>query len=135
MDVKINSNSDVALVMLQGKVGWDAAKSVDEAVEKLITKGCKHIVFNLDEVTFLGSGGIGVLLYNIKQVQSRGGDIYIVSHSDYIQYLFQTIGFNRMFAGRMFDSFEEFAGKVLEPLGLSLNLYLEDACELVGAEV
>jgi hypothetical protein len=74
-------------------------------------------------VTFLCSGGIGALVYNMKKVQETGGDIYIVSSSDYIQFLFATIGFNIIFSGRIFKSFEEFVDKVLQPKGLSLNLF------------
>jgi hypothetical protein len=58
----------------------------------------------------------------MKRVQELGGDIYIVSNSEYIQYLFATIGFNVVFQGRIFDTFELFSEKILVPKGLSLNL-------------
>lgn len=89
----------------------------------MVDKGCSHIIFNLDEVTFLCSGGIGALIFNMKKLQEAGGDIFIVSSSDYIQFLFATIGFNIIFSGKIFKSFEDFDDKVLQPKGLSLNLF------------
>jgi hypothetical protein len=87
----------------------------------MIDQGCTYIVFNLDEVTFLCSGGIGALVYNLKKVQDGGGDIFIVSGSDYIQFLFATIGFNIIFRDRVFETFEDFSEKIMVPRGLTLN--------------
>jgi anti-anti-sigma factor len=123
MELRITSNEKIALFIVKGKIGWDASRILDTQIHKMVEKGCSHIIFNLDEVTFLCSGGIGALVYNMKKVQETGGDIYIVSSSDYIQFLFATIGFNIIFSGRIFASFEEFVDKVLQPQGLSLNLF------------
>ncbi len=99
MELRINSNAQIALFVVKGKIGWDNSRILDSQIHKMVEKGCSHIVFNLDEVTFLCSGGIGALIYNMKKVQEAGGDIFIVSNSDYIQYLFATIGFNIIFSG------------------------------------
>jgi anti-anti-sigma factor len=122
MELRITSNDRIALFIVKGKIGWDNSRILDTQIHKMVEKGCSHIIFNLDEVTFLCSGGIGALVYNMKKVQETGGDIYIVSTSDYIQFLFATIGFNIIFSGRIFQSFSEFGDKVLQPKGLALNL-------------
>ena len=122
MELRITSNDSIALFIVKGKIGWDNSRILDAQIHRMVDKGCSHIIFNLDEVTFLCSGGIGALMYNMKKVQESGGDIYIVSSSDYIQFLFATIGFNIIFSGRIFKSFEEFDDRVLQPKGLSLNL-------------
>jgi anti-anti-sigma factor len=122
MELRINSNSQIALFVVKGKIGWDNSRILDSQIHKMVEKGCTHIVFNLDEVTFLCSGGIGALIYNMKKVQETGGDIYIVSNSDYIQFLFATIGFNIIFSNRIFKSFEEFSDRVLKAKGIMLNL-------------
>jgi anti-anti-sigma factor len=123
MELRITSNEKISLFIVKGKIGWDNSRILDTQIHKMVEKGCSHIIFNLDEVTFLCSGGIGALVYNMKKVQETGGDIYIVSTSDYIQFLFATIGFNIIFSGRIFKSFEEFGDKVLQPKGLGLNLF------------
>jgi anti-anti-sigma factor len=123
IELRITSNDKIALLIVKGKIGWDSSRILDTQIHKQVEKGCSHIIFNLDEVTFLCSGGIGALVYNMKKVQEKGGDIYIVSSSDYIQFLFATIGFNIIFSGRIFKSFEEFLDKVLQPKGLALNLF------------
>lgn len=123
MELRITSNEKISLFIVKGKIGWDNSRILDTQIHKMVEKGNTHIIFNLDEVTFLCSGGIGALVYNMKKVQETGGDIYIVSTSDYIQFLFATIGFNIIFSGRIFKSFQEFGDKVLQPKGLSLDLF------------
>lgn len=122
MELRITSSEKISLFIVKGKIGWDNSRILDTQIHKMVEKGCSHIIFNLDEVTFLCSGGIGALVYNMKKVQETGGDIYIVSTSDYIQFLFATIGFNIIFSGRIFKSFAEFGDKVLQNKGLALNL-------------
>lgn len=122
MELRINSNSQIALFVVKGKIGWDNSRILDTQIHKMVEKGCTHIVFNLDEVTFLCSGGIGALIYNMKKVQENGGDIFIVSNSDYIQFLFATIGFNVIFNGKIFKTFEDFSDAILKSKGLILNL-------------
>lgn len=122
MELRINSNSQIALFVVKGKIGWDNSRILDSQIHKMVEKGCTHIIFNLDEVTFLCSGGIGALIYNMKKVQESGGDIFIVSNSDYIQFLFATIGFNIIFNGKIFKTFEEFSETVLKTKGLTLTL-------------
>jgi anti-anti-sigma factor len=123
MELKITSNSQIALFIVKGKIGWDNSRILDSQIHKMVEKGCSHIIFNLDEVTFLCSGGIGALIFNMKKVQETGGDIFVISNSDYIQFLFATIGFNIIFSGKIFNTFEDFRDRILEPKKLSLNLF------------
>ncbi len=122
MELKITSNSQIALFIIKGKIGWDNSRILDAQIHKMVEKGCTHIIFNLDEVIFLCSGGIGAIIFNMKKVQTNGGDIFIVSNSDYIQFLFATIGFNIIFSGKIFKDFDSFGNQILEPKGLTLNL-------------
>jgi anti-anti-sigma factor len=123
VELKITQNSQIALFIVKGKIGWDNSRILDSQIHKMVEIGCSHIIFNLDEVTFLCSGGIGALIYNMKKVQETGGDIFVVSNSEYIQFLFATIGFNIIFSGKIFTNFEEFRDKILDPKNLSLNLF------------
>ncbi len=133
MEIRISNSNQIALFIVKGKITWENSRVLDTQINKVIENACTHIVFNLDDVTFLCSGGIGALIYNMKKVQDQGGDIFIVSQSDYIQYLFATIGFNIIFNGKIFHTFEEFSETVLVPKGLSLNI-LDSQTTVVATE-
>ena len=120
-EITVNKNGDIALFIVKDKINWDKARELDSKIGEVIKEGYYHIVFNLDDVTFLCSGGVGALVYHIRKVQSHGGDIYVVSDNDYVLYLFNTVCFDRVFSGKIFKNFSEFMSKVLEPKGLKLN--------------
>jgi anti-anti-sigma factor len=71
-------------------------------------------VFNLDEVKFICSGGIGALVYNLNKLKKNGGSLYIIADNDYITYVFETLKFDMIFEGCMFKTFEEFSAAVLD---------------------
>ena len=121
MEIALNVTSQVALFVIKGRIGWEDSRILDQKISETINNGSRYIIFNLDEVVFLGSGGIGALVYHMKKVHNKGGDIYIVSNNDYIQYLFATIGFHIVFKDKIFKTFEEFQEKILSPKGIQLN--------------
>ena len=51
-------------------------KEVDETLERI---SGKHIVFDMQGVTFMDSSGIGAIIGRYKLVQTLGGKICIVS--------------------------------------------------------
>jgi hypothetical protein len=53
-----------------------------------------------------------LLVFN--KVKKMGGAIYIVSSNQYVNYIFETLKFDIVFDGYLFDTFENFSQQVLE---------------------
>lgn len=113
MELTVTDLDKFKVIKPSGRIDWENARVLDQEVHRIIEQGCFHIVFNLDEVTFICSGGIGALAYNLNKVKRKGGAIYIVSSNDYINYIFETLKFNIVFEGYYYQSFEEFSSEVL----------------------
>ena len=114
MDLSITSINKFKVIKPSGKIDWDSARLLDKEIQQLIEEGFSHIVFNLDEVSFICSGGIGALVYNLNKVRKMEGAIYIISSNAYINYIFETLKFDIVFEGFLFKSYEEFADKVVD---------------------
>lgn len=102
------------IIKINGKVDWESARQLDKEIQQLIDSGNSRIVFNLDEVTFICSGGIGALVYNLNKVKKMGGAMYIISSNEYVNYILETLKFDIVFDGFLFDSYEEFSEQVIE---------------------
>lgn len=102
------------IVKLKGKIDWENARILDQKIKELIDEGFCHIVFNLDEVTFICSGGIGALVYNLNKIKKENGAIYLISSNEYINFIFETLKFDIIFDGYLFPSFEKFREEVME---------------------
>lgn len=114
MDLSLTESGKYKIIKLVGRVDWESARLLDTEIQKVIDGGFHHLVFNLDEVTFLCSGGIGALIYNLNKVKKQGGAIYIISSNDYVNYIFDTLKFGIVFDGLLFKSYEEFRERVID---------------------
>ena len=114
MELGMTQTGKLKIIKISGKVDWDNARLLDKEIQQIIDEGYSHIVFNLDEVTFICSGGIGALVYNHNKVRKIGGAMYIISSNEYVNYILETLKFSFVFDGFIFSSFEAFREKVME---------------------
>jgi anti-anti-sigma factor len=114
VELAITEIKGFKIIKINGKVDWECARQLDKEIQQLIDGGNSRIVFNLDEVTFICSGGIGALVYNLNKVKKMGGAMYIISSNEYVNYILETLKFDIVFDGFLFDSYEDFASQVIE---------------------
>jgi len=114
LDLAVTEIKSYKIIKISGKVDWESARLLDKEIQQLIDSGNSRIVFNLDEVTFICSGGIGALVYNLNKVKKMGGAMYIISSNEYVNYILETLKFDIVFDGFLFDSYEEFSEQVID---------------------
>ena len=113
MELDISDFGRYKLVTIGGKVDWENARKLDAEVQAVIAAGANHLVFDLDHVSFLCSGAIGALTYNLNKVKDNDGSFYVISDNDYVNYIFETLRFDVVFSGLLYKSLDEFREKVL----------------------
>jgi anti-anti-sigma factor len=114
MEMAITQSGKFKIMKISGKIDWENARLLDKEIQSIVDEGFLHVVFNLDEVKFICSGGIGALVYNLNKVRKIGGGMYIISSNEYVKYLFDTLKFSFVFDGFIFDSFDAFREQVME---------------------
>jgi len=67
----------------------EASVAVRDLINNLISKGNKKILFNLAEVNYIDSSGIGVLVSSFTSVRSQGGELKLVNMTKRIRDLLQ----------------------------------------------
>jgi anti-anti-sigma factor len=112
MNFEAITRGPAVIFRLGESLEWEDAKNLDDAIKEHISAGYFHVVFDLSRVNRICSAGIGTLVYNIDTVRKNNGDIYIVSSGEYIDYLFKTLCFDRVFSGRIFKSVDECEKKI-----------------------
>ncbi|NGP43648.1 anti-sigma F factor antagonist [Bacillaceae bacterium SIJ1] len=91
VDTEVKNN--VLCVRLVGELDHHAADELRETLVNRIAKhDTKHIVFNLEGLSFMDSSGLGVILGRYKQVQSIGGRVYVCAISAPVRRLFDMSG-------------------------------------------
>ena len=63
MELKIRKNGDVYIIDVTGEMDLYNSYKLKELVMKMLEKGVKDFVINLEQVDYIDSSGIGALIY------------------------------------------------------------------------
>lgn len=112
LDVLSESVGDFTLVSLSGEVDVYSAPKLRETIRELVDGEKYHIVVNLENVAFLDSTGLGVLVGGLKRVKQHDGELGIICNQEKILRIFRITGLTKVFP--IYHSREELLAKVKE---------------------
>ena len=100
MDIglELNERDGYSVLAVSGEVDVATVPKMREQLHGLVARGDKRIVVDLDEVDFLDSTGLGVLVGALKRVRSSGGDLQLVCTQPRIRKVFEVTGLTKVFA-------------------------------------
>ena len=85
------------MVEVSGEVDVYTAPRLREAVVSAIDGGSLRLVVDVDNVEFLDSTGVGVLVGALKKVRSGGGTLDIVCTQPRLLKIFEITGLDKVF--------------------------------------
>ena len=113
MDFSIRDSGRYKIITLKGKIDWEDASRLDKEISTLINEGFVHIAFIFDEVISICSALIGALVFNLNKAKKLKGAFYLISSNKTVNSVFETLKFDIVFDGYLFDSFECFRKEIL----------------------
>lgn len=114
LQIDLEKKESVLLVRLEGELDHHTADELRTRIERMLADGhVKHIVLNLELLSFMDSSGLGVILGRYKQVKAIGGEMVVCAISPSVKRLFEMSGLFKII--RLEDS-EQFA---LQTLGVA----------------
>lgn len=83
MQVTVATSQQDGILVLSfgGDIDVASAVTVRDALDRVIAAGHNRIVLDLDEVRFLDSTGLGVMVGRLKAVRDLDGDMHLVCTS------------------------------------------------------
>lgn len=113
MDLRIDAASEggLTLVDVGGEIDVYTAPLLRDRLDDLIAAGGNHLVVDLQDVTFMDSTALGVLVGRLKLVRAQGGSLRLVSNQDRVLKVFAITGLDKVF--QIFATVDEaLAGEV-----------------------
>ncbi|GAB4073533.1 anti-sigma F factor antagonist [Barrientosiimonas marina] len=84
---------DVLVVRMSGELDHHEAEPLrNEWKDMMDANAVRHVILNLESVTFMDSSGLGVVLGRYKEVLQLGGEMVVCSISSPVQRLFDMSG-------------------------------------------
>ena len=93
MDIKFNIDNNILYVKLIGELDEYTSSYARNILDELFLNNTfKAVVFELSNLEFMDSTGIGVLIGRYKKLQLRNIPIYIINPSRQAEKIFQMSG-------------------------------------------
>ncbi|WCK53928.1 STAS domain-containing protein [Aneurinibacillus sp. Ricciae_BoGa-3] len=94
-DVKVSNNQ--VLVTLSGEIYVEESTVLREQLLQCLEKGLSHFVFNLSEVNYIDSSGLGVLVAIHKRALQNKGQVTIQGLNGSVKELFELTRLTKVF--------------------------------------
>ena len=114
MSISVRTDGDVRIIELKGEFTIDGdglshpldlrgrrLSDLGETLRGLLDQGCRRIVLDLGQVTFLDSAGLGELIACRKRTVEKGGDIVLLRPTGKVRHLLDMLHLTQVF--RIFD--------------------------------
>ncbi len=99
MDLSLDNrvSGDHMVIDVGGEIDVYTAPKLRERLVGLINEGHYRLIVNLDEVDFLDSTGLGVLVGALKRVRAQGGALRLVCSQERLLKIFRITGLSKVF--------------------------------------
>jgi len=105
MEIKEDKVDGQVVVSLTGRIDSTAAVEFEEKLIEIIDAGNNSMIFDFQNIQFISSAGLRVLLLVAKKVKPYGGKILLCNLSKDVREVFDISGFSSIF--EIHDSISE----------------------------
>jgi len=100
-------------VRIQGYLDSSTFPQLQEHLDNLLQQGTNYYLLDLEDLTYISSAGLGVLMGILREVREKKGDLKIISMSEKIERVFSLLGFSRLM--KVYSSEQEALEAFLNP--------------------
>ncbi len=94
MEVTVREVKEVSVLSFAGNLDTNTAPQAQEQIDQLIDGGSSRILINFNELNYISSAGLRVLLATAKKLKATSGDLKICGLNQTVQEVFDISGFS-----------------------------------------
>ena len=96
MDVATERRNDVLSVLVSGRIDGINVAEFEETVRAAIEDSDQAVVMDLEQLSYISSPGLRVLLLIAKDLMGRDAGFAVCAMSDQMRKVFETAGFDKV---------------------------------------
>jgi anti-sigma B factor antagonist len=78
LHTEVQEHAALPILAVRGEIDVYTAPLFKQAVQKLLTEGTRHLIIDMQGVTYMDSSGFGTLLGATKRLRPEGGALHLV---------------------------------------------------------
>lgn len=84
-----STNSDIQIIKISGEVDIYNCNNLKQMFMSKVESGFKKFIFNMEELTYIDSSGIGILIFIKTTVSKNGGKMVVSGVKDSVNKIFE----------------------------------------------
>jgi len=93
MNIETRESQGIQIVAFEGNLDTNTSPEAESKINELIDAGKQKLLVNFEQLNFISSSGLRVLLATVKKLNASGGDLRICSLNATVQEVFDISGF------------------------------------------
>ena len=94
MEIFQENNGGVEIFSVKGRLDSNTSPGFEEKIYEDLEKGQRKLILNLEDLDYISSAGIRVMLKTTKDLKRMDGNIVLCSLQDYVKEVFDIAGFD-----------------------------------------
>ena len=96
MDISTERQGSTLIANVGDRIDGTEARNFQETLTGVIDEDVKALILDLEELSYISSAGLRVILLTARVLQRQGGKLAICSLSDPIREVFEISGFDKI---------------------------------------
>ncbi len=105
MELTEQKNGTATVLGIGGRFDFSARREFKEAMDRQQQAGCRHVILNLEKVSFVDSSALGLLVVAHQNLKLKEGRISLVNPQSYVRQILDLANVPRMIP--VFSTIEE----------------------------
>jgi anti-sigma B factor antagonist len=94
MKIENREAQDIKILAFEGNLDTDTSPEAEAKINELISGGAEKLVVNFEQLNFISSAGLRVLLATAKKLKGSAGELRICGLNATVQEVFDISGFS-----------------------------------------
>ena len=105
LQVHATQKDEAKILHIDGYINAHTVHEFEKSVQSILEEKMYRILINCQNLQYINSSGLGVLMGVIEEIQENSGFLYLSNMNDTVFNIFDTLGFTHLF--KVFDTEEE----------------------------
>jgi len=93
MEIAVTESGDVRILSFKGNLDTNTSPDAEGEINGLIDGGAQKLLVNFENLDYISSAGLRILLATAKKMKASGGDLRICCLNQTVQEVFDISGF------------------------------------------